>query len=109
MNEPRIKEFNQAHIEIKLLLTLQYCLQKDYDLFNQSVNSIQRQVRLLGDQQQMHVTNFIKLLKISLGENKASKGARLRDALTKVLGNRVQHFSPVMLIKMDDKFIEKLM
>ena len=109
LNEPRIKEFNQAHIEIKLLLTLQYCLQKDYDLFNQSVNSIQRQVRLLGDQQQMHVTNFIKLLKISLGENKASKAARLRDALTKVLGNRVQHFSPVMLIKMDDKFIEKLM
>ncbi len=35
LNEVSLKKYPYAQLEIKTLLALQYCLQSDYDLFNQ--------------------------------------------------------------------------
>jgi hypothetical protein len=48
LNEISLKKYPSAQLEIKTVLALQYCMVRDYDLFNQLINSIQRQIRLLG-------------------------------------------------------------
>ena len=46
MNDVNFKNFPDALLEVKLLQCMQYCLLKDHDLFTQTVNSVQRQIRL---------------------------------------------------------------
>ena len=48
LNDASIKKYPYIYMETKLVLAYQYCLLKDQDLFGQLVNSIQRQIRLLG-------------------------------------------------------------
>ena len=52
-------------MEIKALLALQYCMLKDFELFNQLSNSVQRQIRMLGEDDCENVLLFLKILKMS--------------------------------------------
>ena len=47
LNDVSLKKYPYAQLEIKTLLALQYTLMRDFELFNQLSNSIQRQIRLL--------------------------------------------------------------
>ena len=51
LNELSLKKYPEAQVEVKLLLGLQYCLMRDEELFNQLINSVQRQVRILGKEE----------------------------------------------------------
>lgn len=108
LNELSLKRYPQAQLEIKLLLTLQYCLMNDYDLFNQSINSIQRQIRIMGKENYDHVLLFTKILKTAASENKKNKESKLKALINKFKTTASPHFSPIMHIKMDDRFVEKL-
>jgi hypothetical protein len=108
LNELSLKKYPQAHLEIKLLLTLQYCLMKDYDLFNQSINSIQRQIRLMGDDISEHVILFTKILKTAANDTKKNKEVKLKSLTSKLKSINSMHFSPIMHVKLDEKFIERL-
>ncbi len=108
LNELSLKRYPQAHLEIKLLLTLQYCLMKDYDLFNQSINSIQRQIRLMGDDISEHVILFTKILKTAANDTKKNKEVKLKSLTSKLKSINSTHFSPIMHVKLDEKFIERL-
>lgn len=108
LNDVSLKKYNQAHIEIKLFLTLQYCMLSDYDLFNQSINSIQRQIRLTGKESSEHISLFIKILKASLGEQKRTKAGKIKSLVEKLKQQDVPHFSPIKHLRLDDKFINKL-
>jgi hypothetical protein len=108
LNDLSLKRYPVAAIEVKLLLTLQYCVIDEYDLFNQAVNSIQRQIRLAENEKLEHVSIFIKIMKVALGENKKTKAGKIKQLLDKLRGYEIEHFSPIMHIRFDDKFISKL-
>ena len=107
LNDVNLKKFPQAMIEAKLLLSLQYCMKGDLDLFNQSINSIQRTVRMLDDKSE-HVTLLVKLMKTTLSEGKVGKEQKLRAITDKLRNIKVNRFSPIMHIRLDDELIHRL-
>lgn len=108
LNDLSLKKYPMALVEVKLLLTLQYCILRDFELFNQSVNSIQRQIRLMGEGSAEHAVVLIKMMKTALAEGKRSRGGKIRLLVEKVKQMDIPHFSPIMHLRMDDKFIDLL-
>jgi len=108
LNELSLKKYPQAQIEIKLFLALQYCILNDYDLFNQCVNSIQRSIRISEKESMDHVQIFIKIMKTALGDNKKTKPGKIKSLIDKLRFVEINHFSAIRHIKMDEKFIGRL-
>jgi hypothetical protein len=108
LNELSLKKYPQAQIEIKLLLALQYCILNDYDLFNQCVNSIQRSIRISEKDTMEHVQIFIKIMKTALGDNKKTKPGKIKGLIDKLRFVEIPHFSAIKHIRMDERFISKL-
>lgn len=108
LNEVSLKKYPEAQLEIKVILALQYCMVKDYDLFNQLINSIQRQIRLLGKESCEHIILITKMMKISISDSKRNKKAKIQSFATKFQQFELTHFMPTLLVEMDDRFIETL-
>ncbi|SDK66590.1 hypothetical protein SAMN05421823_103230 [Catalinimonas alkaloidigena] len=110
LNELSLKKYPIAQLEIKLLLSLQYCLMNDFDLFNQVSNSIQRQIRIMGKDVCEHVVLFVKILKTASSETKKNKEAKIRSLMEKMekAQEGVSHFSPILHLKMDERFLNRL-
>ncbi len=108
LNEVSLKRFPQAQLEIKIILALQYCILNDFDLFNQLINSIQRQIRLLGKENCENLTILSKILKISISDIKKNKYEKIGVLVDKFKRLEKGHFMPTMLIKMDDAFVSRL-
>ncbi|GJM62099.1 MULTISPECIES: hypothetical protein [Persicobacter] len=110
LNEVSLKKYPMAQLEIKVLLALQYCLMNDFDLFNQLINSIQRQIRILGKDNVEPILSFTKALKIAISETKRQKEQKIRAVLDKyrLFEKPDNIFSPTMQIRIDDEFIIKL-
>lgn len=107
MNEVSLKKYPYVHIEIKLILAIQYCLQKDFELFNQLVNSIQRQIRLLGKENCEHIVKITKLLKTAMSEVKTDKRNKLKTAIKRIGEINTPYFAPTSLVRFDDDFVER--
>jgi effector-binding domain-containing protein len=108
LNTVSLKNYPLISMEIKSILALQYCLTHDYELFNQLINSIQRQIRLLGKENCEHILHFTKALKISVSENKRQKEEKISNLFGKVKLLEVNYFSPTKLINTDDRLIKML-
>ena len=87
---------------------VQYCLQNDYDLFNQLINSVQRQVRILGKDSCEHILQLAKILKISISEIKKNKPEKIQAIIDKFPQTNVTYFAPTLLIQRDSEFVNKL-
>ena len=108
LNEVSFKKYPTAQLEIKVILALQYCLLNDFDLFNQLINSIQRQMRLLGKDACDHIMALTKILKIAISDSKKNKQNKIHSLVGKLDRMDRSYFAPTMLIKMDDEFIKRL-
>ncbi|MEM9859498.1 MAG: hypothetical protein AAF843_19245 [Bacteroidota bacterium] len=108
LNEISLKKYPFIQLEIKIILALQYCLLSDFELFNQLVNSIQRQVRLLGKENCEHIVALSKVLKTAISGSKKNKSDKIRLVLAKMPENKSRHFVITELIKKDEDFIERL-
>lgn len=108
LNNVSLKKYPLVLVEIKVLLALQYCLVNDFDLFNQLMNSIQRQLRLLGKGTCEHVTLFTKILKVSISSVKKNKAEKIKVLISKLENISTDYFSPISLINLDDDFVERL-
>jgi len=108
LNEVSLKKYPMAQLEIKVLLALQYCLMGDFDLFNQLINSIQRQIRLLGKESCEHILLFTKILKISISDIKKNKFNKIKALVDKFSRMQRSIFAPTTLIKMDEDFSLKM-
>ena len=108
LNEISLKKYPVAQLEIKVILAMQYCLIDDYDLFNQLINSIQRQTRLIGKEKCEHLLIFTKMLKISLSDLKKNKAAKINELAKKFNQVHIPLTAHTKLIKIDDVLIEKL-
>lgn len=108
LNETSIKKYPNTLLEIKLFLALQYALVKEHDLFNQLVNSIQRQIRLLGKDDCPHAVLIIKICKTGLNEGKKGKKAKLSQLVDKLNLALPTYYSPFNYIPLNEQFINKL-
>ncbi|HLT71049.1 MAG TPA: hypothetical protein VKZ75_00285, partial [Cyclobacteriaceae bacterium] len=108
LNEVSLKKYPFIQLEVKSLLAMQYTLLKDYELFNQLSNSIQRQIRLFGKDSCENIQLFIKILKIATSEAKKEKAKKIHLIIPKLNATSVNYFSPTRLVKLDDKLVSKL-
>ncbi len=108
LNELSLKKYPEAQVEVKILLALQYCLMRDEELFNQLINSIQRQVRILGKEDCEHITVFIKIMKSSLNEKGKSRFNKISLMMEKLKSKKVEGFSALNMLKLDERFIQQL-
>jgi len=109
LNDVSLRRFPHAVLEIKSILALQYCCMHDFDLFNQLVNSVQRQIRILGKENCEDIVLFIKMLKISISPAKRDKSNKIRSLITKYKNlEQKRLFSPTHFIRMDERFIDLL-
>ena len=105
LNDVSLKKYPYAQLEIKTLLALQYTLLRDFELFNQLSNSIQRQIRLFGKDSCENIQLFLKILKIATSEAKKEKAKKISSVIPRLSTLQVNYFAPTKLIKLDDKFI----
>jgi hypothetical protein len=108
LNETSLKKYPFAQMEIKAVLALQYCMTRDFELFNQLSNSIQRQIRMFGKDECENVLLFLKILKIATSEAKKEKPKKINAVIPKFKAISISYFSPVSLIKMDEEFVDNL-
>lgn len=108
LNEISLKKYPAASLEIKTVLALQYCMVRDYDLFNQLINSIQRQIRLLGKDACEHIVIFTKMLKISISDSKKNKKSKIQNLAEKIKNVELDYFTPILLVNIDEDFINTL-
>ncbi len=108
LNELSLKKYPVAQLEIKVILALQYCLLDDYDLFNQLINSIHRQMRMIGKEKCDHLMVFTKMLKVSLSDVKKNKAEKINDLAKKYNRMDIPLTSHTKLIRIDEVLIEKL-
>jgi len=108
LNEVSFKRFPKAQLEIKMVLALQYCLMNDYELFNQLINSIQRQIRLLGKENCKHILIIGKMIKTSMNDIKKNKAEKIETLISKMDTLDINYFAPTTWIKMDEKFVKLL-
>jgi hypothetical protein len=105
LNDVSLKKYPYAQLEIKTLLALQYTLLRDFELFNQLSNSIQRQIRLFGKESCENIQLFLKILKIATSEAKKEKAKKITAVIPRLNTLTVNYFAPTKLIKLDDKFV----
>jgi hypothetical protein len=108
LNNVSLKKYPIAHIEIKCLLALHYLLMKDTELFNQLVNSVQRQIRIMGKDDCEHIIQFIKLMKASTNPNRRERIEKVKSLSNKFQKPNGQLFSCVRLINMNEDFVNRL-
>jgi hypothetical protein len=108
LNEVSYKKYPYAQLEIKIFLALIYCLNGEVDLFQQLMNSIQRQIRLIGKKNCDHLYLYSKILKISISNSQKEKPEKIKSIAEKIRQYRFVPFTPTLLITLDDKLIARL-
>jgi len=69
---------------------------------------VQRNIRIIGKDACENVLLFLKILKIAVSEAKREKDKKISALIPKLMGMKVNYFSPTSFIRMDDKFVERL-
>ncbi len=108
LNEISLKKLPLAMVEVKAIQCLLYCMMRDFELFNQLSNSIQRQIRVVENNECKNVIVFLKILKIGTSESKKDKPKKIASLINKFRTIKVDYFAPTTLIKMDEKFVNAL-
>ena len=108
LSDVSLKKYPFIQMEVKAILALQYCMLRDFELFNQYSSSVQRQIRLFGKDECKNVLLFLKILKIATSEAKKDKPKKIAAIIPKFQAETVQYFAPTFFIKMDAKFISNL-
>lgn len=108
LNDVSLKRFPFVHMEVKAILALQYCMLKDFELFNQLTSSIQRQIRLFGKDECENVLLFLKILKIATSEAKREKAKKIMQVVPKFKSLKLNYFAPTTFIRMDKEFVDNL-
>jgi hypothetical protein len=106
LNSVNFRKHPFAMMEIKVLLALQYCMVKDHELFQQTVNSAHRLIRAAGKENCGDIVLFIKGLRLLIhkgGKDKPRKLEKIAGQLERVPMTRP--FSPLRLIRLSPDLI----
>ena len=113
LNEANLKRYAYVSLDIKLLLAIFYAIVGDKDLLNQSLSSMQRQVRILSKETCIHVVQLMKILKLSITEAKANeaeeRAEKIRASVEKLRKTIIPNgFSLMRYLKFDEEFANRL-
>ncbi len=109
LSEISMKKYQETLLELKTFLALQYCLMNDFDLFNQLMSSIQRQIRMMGKKRLEHIVLLSKIMKVSLGVGaNRQKAAKIKMLSAKLNMDKIKHFSPFKYINFKDELLNKM-
>jgi hypothetical protein len=108
LNELSLKKYPYTLLELKALLAMHYVLLREYDLFNQLANSIQRQTRLFGKDSCENILLFIKILKIASSEAKKEKAKKIKALAPALAAIKTNYFAPTQLVNLNEKMIKNL-
>ncbi|MCC5946284.1 MAG: hypothetical protein JJT94_15235 [Bernardetiaceae bacterium] len=108
LNEVSLKKYPFAMLEIKCLLVLEYCIVREYDLFQQLINSIQRQIRIIGKENCKHIVNFTKILKIAISDTKRDKYEKIKSLLKRQNNKDRKLFSPTSYVLFTEDLLEDI-
>ena len=108
LNEPGLKKNPLVQLEVKILLALQYALRQDLDLFAQLINSIQRQIRIIGKENCEHLVSLVKVLRVYTSSIKKGKPENPEQLVEKMKFVNKPYFTPTTLLRFDEKFFAKL-
>ncbi len=108
LNDVSLKKYPFIQMEVKAILALQYCMMRDFELFNQFSSSVQRQIRMFGKDECKNILLFLKILKIATSEAKKDKPKKISAIIPKFQAETIPYFAPTYFIKMDEKFISNL-
>ncbi|TAF65569.1 MAG: hypothetical protein EAZ55_08395 [Cytophagales bacterium] len=103
-----LKKYPYVHIEVKLLLSLQYCMLRDNELLQQMSNSIMRQIRILGKETCVQAVLFAKILKIALEDSSNVWEDKLPPLFERIKRVNNPYFSLIQYVKLDESFIQKI-
>jgi hypothetical protein len=101
LNTISFKKYQEVLLEVKCFLLIIYTLEKDEDLFNQLLGSIQRQIRLLGKEESQNNLHLLKILKASFQETGKVREQKSKLSASKIDFSNQTLFSPLMYIDMD--------
>jgi hypothetical protein len=102
LNDVSLKRLPLAHMEVKLLLALQYASSKETDLYNQLMSSVQRQVRLIGKEKCVHVILFNKIMKAIMSGDRRELTSKLNMLSGKLEDALPAYFTPLRYLKLKD-------
>jgi len=109
LSEISMKKYQETLLELKTFLALQYCLMDDFELFNQLMSSIQRQIRMMGKKRVDHIVMITKIMKISLGVGgNRQKVTKIKLLCLKLNTEKIAHFSPFKYVNFKDELLNKL-
>lgn len=109
LEEADLRAFPVISLEIKSLLTLQYCCMRDYEQFEHVMNGLHRFIRMMGKENCTDVVTFIKMQKTAVSDAKREKPDKIRSLIAKFKRERETH--PLSLydyINLDEGFIKNL-
>lgn len=103
LNDVSIKKYPLALIEVKLILALQYAINKENELLTQLLGSVQRQIRMLGKQQCAAPALFIKVIKLIINQSKSDRSSKARALMDKISQISRTGFAPTKYLTIDEK------
>ncbi len=109
INDLTWKKYPLALLEARLFLNIQFLFKGDKDLAKQINGSIQRQIRALGKENCEVAFAFQQILKISTSHFKKDKRDKIQEVIRELEKITTNYFSPLKLIRLDEKFVEILL
>jgi hypothetical protein len=107
LNEMALKKYPQVQLEIKALLALQYAFLKDHELFSQLLNSMQRQIRILGKENCEKLAVFLKILKPLIYESKQERTHKLKYLIERWHKIPQKGFGLTLYVRMEESFLNR--
>lgn len=106
-NEVNLRKHLHIDLEVKFFLALNYVLLEDFDLANQLILSLQRQLRKASMQKYDHAKVLLKILSVALGGKPRTKAKNLRINIDKWKEVNVSRFAILEEIDMEEVFLQE--
>ncbi|MEO0473008.1 MAG: hypothetical protein AAF206_25550, partial [Bacteroidota bacterium] len=104
-NEANLRKHLHLDLEVKFFLALCYVMMEDFDLANQLILSLQRQLRKATMQKYEHAKVLLKILSIALGGKPRTRAKNLRINIDKWKDLNKGRFALIQDLDLDSLFI----
>jgi len=108
INDISWKKYPNAMLEARILLVFIHYMARDMDLVKLVSTSIQRQIRVIGKENCILAFTFNQMLKAAMNDLKRNKPEKVVELAGVLKLMEPPYFSPLKLIKMDEKLLQRL-
>lgn len=106
-NEVNLRKFVHMDLEVKFFLALTYVALEDFDLANQLILSLQRQLRKASMAKYEHAKVLLKVLSVALGGKPRTRGKNLKLNIERWKEANVGRYALLTDIDLDSLFLKE--